>query len=346
MAVSVGLVGYGLGGAVFHAPLIAAAERLELAAVSTRKPVEIPGARIVPGPDALIGDASLDLIVVASPHASHFPLAKAALEAGKHVVVDKPFALAPSEADELIALAAARGLAVIPFHNRRWDGDFLTVRSFLEGARLGELARYEAHWDRFRPAAREGWKEEPDLGAGLLNDLGPHLIDQALVLFGWPDALEADVAVQRGTGLADDYFAVTLHYGRMRAILGSTLIGAAARPRFALHGPHGSLVKHGLDPQEDRLKAGGRPGDAGFGDDDPALFAAFTDAQGQSERIASTPGRYLAFYEGVAACILDGAPPPVDPADARDGLHIIALSRQSAREGKRITTRNLRGERQ
>lgn len=342
---NVGIVGYGLAGSVFHAPLIEAAGRLNLAAISTRRPAQVGSARIVPDAGALIADPALDLIVVASPHDTHFAIASAALEAGKHVVVDKPFVLDVSEADALIALARERGLTVTPFHNRRWDGDYLTVKRFLAGGRLGALARFEAHWDRFRPELREGWKDRAEAGAGLLNDLGPHLIDQALQLFGWPDKLAADVAVQRDGGPVDDYFAITLHYGTARVILGSTVLGAAPRPRFALHGTGGSVVKFGLDPQEERLKAGRSPGDDGFGDEDAGHHAVFTDAEGRTERLAGEPGRYLSFYEQVADCILDGAAPPVDPADARDGLCIIALARQSAGEGKTIITGRAGGER-
>lgn len=345
LGVNVGIVGYGLAGSVFHAPLIEAADRLDLAAISTRRPVQVGSARIVPDAAALIADPALQLIVVASPHDTHFTLARAALEAGKHVVVDKPFALEVAEADTLIALARERSLTVTPFHNRRWDGDYLTVKRFLAGGRLGTLARFEAYWDRFRPELREGWKDKAEAGAGLLNDLGPHLIDQALQLFGWPDRLVADVAVQREGGAVDDYFAITLHYGETRVILGSTVLGAAPRPRFALHGTQGSLVKSGLDPQEERLKSGARPDEPGFGDDHASAFAAFTDGEGRTEQVPSESGRYLSFYEQVAASILDGAAPPVDPADARDGLHIIALARQSAREGKAIITRSLQGER-
>lgn len=341
---NVGIVGYGLAGSVFHAPLIEAADRLDLAAISTSRPVQVGSARIVPDAAALIADPALQLIVVASPHATHFPLARAALEAGKHVVVDKPFVLDVAQADALIALAQERGLTVTPFHNRRWDGDYLTVKRFLAAGRLGALARFEAHWDRFRPELREGWKDEAEAGAGLLNDLGPHLIDQALQLFGWPDLIVADVAAQREGGPVDDYFSITLHYAAMRVILGSTVLGAAPRPRFALHGTGGSLVRYGLDPQEERLKAGRSPTEQGFGDEDAGHRAAFTDAEGRTERIAGEPGRYLSLYEQVAASILDGAPRPVDPADARDGLHIIALARQSAREGRAIITARTGGE--
>lgn len=344
MSLGVGLVGYGLAGSVFHAPLIVAADRLSLNAVFTSRPLDLAGPSRVSQPQELFEDPEIDLAIIASPHGTHFSLAEAALAAGKHVVVDKPFALASREADQLIALASAQNRLVIPFHNRRWDSDFLTIRDFLESGRLGKLARFEAHWDRFRPGLREGWRESPDEGAGLFNDLGSHLIDQALLLFGWPEAISADIAVQREVGKVDDYFELTFHYGSLRVILGSTQIGIAARPRFALHGDRGSLVKFGLDPQEEQLKAGRRPLDVGFGNEDPAFFATFTDAQQQDHPIASRPGRYLDFYDGVAAAILDGASPPVDPADARDGLRLMELARQSADEGRRIEIEDKRGE--
>jgi scyllo-inositol 2-dehydrogenase (NADP+) len=344
LSLGVGLVGYGLAGSVFHAPLIAAADRLSLKAVCTSRTLDVEGARRVSRPQELFEDPGIDLVVIGSPHGTHFTLADAALTAGKHVVVDKPFALASREADQLIALASAQQRLVIPFHNRRWDGDFLTIRDFLASGKLGKLARFEAHWDRFRPGLREGWRESPDEGAGLFNDLGPHLIDQALLLFGWPEALSADIGVQRDVGKVDDYFELTLHYGRLRVILGSTQIGIAARPRFALHGDQGSLVKYGLDPQEERLKAGQRPLDSGFGDEEHDFFATFTDAEQEEHSIATRTGRYLNFYDGVAAAILDGAPIPVDPADARDGLRIMELARESADDGRRIHIKDKRGE--
>ena len=223
-----GLIGHGLGGRAFHEPLIRAAPRLELAAIATRQST--------PDPANLIADSAIGLIVVSTPNASHYPLAKAALEAGKHVVVDKPFTVTLAEADELIALARAKQLVLSVFHNRRWDGDFLTVQKLLASGRLGELMRYEAHWDRFRPAIRPGWKEEEGPGTGVLGDLGPHLIDQALLLFGTPDRVEGDLERQRTETKVDDYFALTLHYGRSRVILTSSLLAAAPRPRFALHG--------------------------------------------------------------------------------------------------------------
>jgi scyllo-inositol 2-dehydrogenase (NADP+) len=246
-------------------------------------------------------------------------------------VIDKPFTVSVEEADALIALARERGRMLTVFHNRRWDGDFLTVRKLLP--RLGEVRLFEAHWDRFRRDIRSGWKDAADGGAGSLNDLGPHLIDQALLLFGLPEALSADVLAQRAGAEVDDYFALTLHYGAMRVVLGASTLIMDPRPRFALHGTNGSFVKYGLDPQEAALKAGADPRTAG--EDTAENFGTLTTEAGV-ERVPTEQGRYLAFYEGVVAAIRNGAPPPVDPADAREGLRIIELARRASEEGRRL----------
>ena len=340
MGIRVGLIGYGLAGATFHAPLIAAVPRLRIAAVGTSRADQARGlgehVRVVAEPNELAAADDVDLVVIATPNETHFPLARAALLAGKHVVVDKPLALDAEEADGLIALAKERGLMLSVFHNRRWDGDFLTVQRLIGSGRLGETMLYEARWDRFRPAIKQGWRERPAHGAGLLNDLGPHLIDQALQLFGLPEAVSADIASQRSEAEVDDYFELTLHFGPMRAILSASTLVASARPRFSVHGTGASFVKYGLDPQEAALKAGAVPGDAGFGEDSSDMFGTLTGGAGSAERIPTETGRYVAYYEAIAASLLDGGAVPVDAADARDGLRIIALARQSAREGKRL----------
>lgn len=310
MTIRVALLGRGMAGTIFHAPLIRAVPRLELAVSAGSADAA-----------AALASADIDLVVVATPNLTHFPLAAAALEAGKHVVVDKPFTLRAADAGELIALAAAKRKMLTVFHNRRWDGDFLTVRHLIESGRLGEVKLYEAHWDRFRPALKPGWREEPADGAGLLWDLAPHLVDQALVLFGRPDAAGGDLAAQRPGALVDDYFEIRLRYDTMRASLSASSLVAEARPRFAVHGTGGSFVKYGLDPQEGALKAGGPAPGAGV--TDPSLDGMLTDAEGRREAIPTLEGRYTDFYEGVADAIVGAAPPPVDPADAREGLKII-----------------------
>jgi scyllo-inositol 2-dehydrogenase (NADP+) len=324
--IRVGLVGYGLAGSVFHAPLIGACPRLELAAILTTR--DAPDR--VSTFDELI-DRS-DLVVVASPNTSHFPLARRALEAGRHVVIDKPFTATVDEANQLIRIAARRELVLSPFHNRRWDGDFLTVRELLPG--LGDVLLFEAHWDRFRPEIKQGWREVPGPGAGLWNDLAPHMVDQALLLFGMPDAVEAGILAQRRDALVDDYFDVTVHYGALRVCLRSSSLVAAPRPRFSIHGTGGSFVKSGLDPQETQLKASVLPGDPGYGMD--VEHGTRIEADGSRGEVPTERGNYPAFYEAIAAAILDGAPVPVSAEDARDGLVVIDLARRAASSGQRM----------
>ncbi|WP_243455542.1 Gfo/Idh/MocA family oxidoreductase [Sphingosinicella sp. BN140058] len=314
-----------MAGTVFHAPLIRSVADLELVATAGSADAA-----------ALLADPSIDLVVIATPNRSHYPLAEAALQAGKHVVVDKPLTVTSAEAVGLITLAAERERMLTVFQNRRWDGDFLTVRDVLAGGRLGEIALFEAHWDRFRPAIKPGWREVPAEGAGLFFDLGAHLIDQALILFGTPEALTADIGAQRAAADVDDYFRLTLHYGRLRVNLSAATLVTAPRPRFAVYGTAGALVKYGLDPQEAALRDGIDPRSSGFGEDSEARYATFTDVRGEPERIPTQAGRYRDFYAAVARAVRGEGPVPVDPADARAALRIIELARESARERRRI----------
>lgn len=331
--IRVGLVGYGLAGAVFHEPLIRACESMELAAVQTSR--EAP-ARVRSLGELI--DRS-DLVVVASPNRTHFRIAKAALQAGKHVVVDKPFTVRLKEADELIALADDRKLTLSVFHNRRWDSDFLTVRDILP--RLGSVMLFEAHWDRFRPQIKHGWREAPKPGGGVFNDLGPHMIDQALQLFGMPDAVSAEIMAQRSEAVVDDYFDITLHYRARPVSLRCSSLIAAPRPRFAVHGTEGSFLKNGLDPQEAQLKSGLDPREPSFGMD--LIDGLFVDADGHAEPIPTTRGNYRAFYDRVAAAIVEGAPPPVPAREARDGLALITLARRASAQGRRLAIRQEAG---
>ena len=331
MSIGVGLIGYGLGGSVFHAPLIQDCPDLSLEAIATSREVP-PGIRALRDPQALIDDPALPLIVIATPNETHYPLARAALEHGKHVVVDKPFAPSVAEADDLIALAGARNLVLSVFQNRRWDGDYLTVRDLVASGRLGEIRLAEMHWDRFRLGLRPGWKDEAAAGTGLLYDLGAHLIDQALILFGPPESVSADLAAQRDGAPVADYFDLTLVYGRCRLRLCASTLIASPRPRFALHGTGGSFVKFGLDPQEAQLQSGLRPGDIGFGIEPADRHGSFVHPDGASEAVPTRPGRYGDYYAGIAAAIKAGAPVPVQPADARAGLALLAAAQRSAAE--------------
>ncbi|TGX52440.1 oxidoreductase [Sphingomonas gei] len=335
-----GLIGYGLGGMAFHAPLIDAVPELELAAIVTSRAALVheryPQVQVVPDVATLLADPTIELVVVSTPNDTHFSLAKAALEAGKHVVVDKPFANTVAEAEALTALAEAQGKVLSVFHNRRWDSDFLTLRTLLDQGSLGDITLYEARWDRFRPGLRGNWHEDAGPGGGNLIDLGPHLIDQALALFGPPEWVTGDLIAQRQGSLVDDYFELTLHYGRMRAVLSSASIVPAPRPRFAVHGTLASFVKHGLDPQEAQLRAGMRADDRGSGVEEPAQHGVLIASDGTRRPVPSERGDYRRFYSGVAQAVAERRPPPVSPTDALGVLRIIELARQSAAERRSL----------
>lgn len=340
----VGLVGYGYAGKTFHAPLIAGVPGLQLAAVSSRDAARVhadwPGVEVLADPRALVQRPDLDLVVIASPNDSHFPLARAALAAGRHVVVDKPFTLTLAEARELCALAHARGRLLSVFHNRRWDSDFLTLRALVEQGALGRVVHVESAFDRFRPAVRARWRESAAPGGGLWFDLGPHLIDQALQLFGWPEAITLDQAVLREGGLADDWFQARLHYPALRVVLRASMLAATPSPRFVVHGSAGSWTKRGLDPQEDALKAGERPAwppRPGWGVD--AGRSEVTLAQG--EALVSQPwplqtGRQGAYYAAVHDALRGQAANPVPPEQAVAVMALIECGQRSAREGRTL----------
>lgn len=338
-----GLIGYGLAGSAFHAPLIAATDGLDLVAVASSQAEAVharhPAARIHAGAEALIADPAVELVVIATPNPLHAPLARAALNAGKHVVVDKPFVADTADGPALIALAAERERTLGVFHNRRWDSDFLTVRRLIDEDQLGRLSLVEMHWDRFRPAIKTGWRERPGAASGLLADLGPHLVDQTLCLFGAPDAVAADILIQRADAEVDDAFRLTLHYGDLRVALAASSLVVAPRPRFALHGERGSFVKYGIDPQEAVLRAGGTPADPGFGVETPDLYGVLTDADGRAGPVASERGDWRAFYAGVARAIRDGAPAPVPAAEALAVLRLIDAARRSAADGRVLAAR-------
>ena len=338
--ISVGLIGYGIGGSLFHAPFIPVAKGLRLTAIATSRATEVardfPAVRVHSGAHELIRDPGIDLVVISTPTATHYQIARAALEAGKHVVIDKPMAITAAEADELIELARGRARVLSVYQNRRWDGDFRTVRRVIDQRRTGDVYYYEAHFDRFRPSIKEGWREEEGSGSGILYDLGAHLIDQALVLFGMPGAVTADVLRQRPDARSVDYFHLVLDYGRQRVVLHASSLVREPGPHFAIHGGEGSFLKYGMDPQEDALKAGVRPGSPDWGRDNPEQFGLLVRADGAASRVETLPGGYERYYEDMAACLLEGAPVPVNPVDSRNGLAIIEASLRSAKERRTI----------
>lgn len=325
----VGLAGYGTAGAFFHAPLIAATPGLRLAAVSTRSPeraAEIGaryGAEVVPEAEALLGRC--DLVVVATPNDSHVPLAAAALAAGTPVVVDKPLAMTAADAEGLVQLADDSGVMLTVFQNRRWDGDFRTVRRLLPS--LGTVTRFESRFERWRPAPKGGWRESSPTG-GLLFDLGPHLADQAIQLLGPVREVYAESDVRRaGVASDDDTFIALTHAGGARSHLWASAVAASFGPRFRVLGSVGAYVKEGLDVQEERLRGGLSPAAPGFGDEPRERWGTLTAADGTTSPAPTEPGDYLAFYRAVAR-----GERPVDPREAVETLRVLEAAKRSAAE--------------
>lgn len=335
--INVGLIGFGLAGSVFHAPLIASEPRMNLSAVATtrRLPPEFAAARTFKDPYELVASKDVDLIVIATPNEAHVPLATAALVAGKHVVVDKPFTIELSDAKSLAELAAEKDRVLSVFQNRRWDGNFLTVRKLLALDVIGNLSFCEIHYDRFRPVPKAGWREAGGAGSGVLYDLGPHVIDQAFCLFGMPDAVIADVTAQRENVVADDYFHIQLLYGRtLRVILHASCIALHDGPRIVVHGDKGSIVQTGLDGQEAALVAGSRPGHEGWGVTDEV--AVVVESEKGKRTIGVELGAYETYYRSIAAAILDGQKPEVTPQQAVNVMTIVDAALRSSRDGRRI----------
>ena len=334
--IRVGLIGYGYASKTFHAPLIAGTLGMELAAIASsdesKVKVDWPGVRVVAEPRHLFNDPTIDLIVIPTPNDTHFPLAKAALEAGKHVVVDKPFTVTLSQARELDALARSMGRVLSVFHNRRWDSDFLTLRALLAEGTLGEVAYFESHFDRFRPQVRDRWREQAGPGSGIWYDLGAHLLDQALTLFGLPVSLTVDLAQLRPGAKATDYFHAVLHYPQRRVVLHGTLLAAAESARYIVHGSRGSYVKYGLDPQEERLKNGERPPQEDWGYDmrDGVLSRAEGD-EIVEETWLTRPGNYPAYYAGIRDALNGSGENPVPASQAIQVMELIELGIESAK---------------
>ena len=334
----VGLVGYGFAGQVFHAPLAASVPGLQLAAIASGDPAKVaadwPGVPVDPSPEALFGRAEIDLVVLATPNDTHYPLARKALAAGKHVIVDKPFTLTLAEARSLEGRAEQAGRLLSVFHNRRWDADFLTLRALIGSGRLGRVVQLESRFDRFRPEVRDRWREAGGPGSGLWYDLGPHLLDQALQLFGRPDDLVLDLARQRDGARSDDYFLAQLSYGETRVLLGASALVAAAGPRFAVHGTLGSYLKFGLDPQEDRLKAGHRPPAPDWGvDADPGRLTVVLEGGGDGLRTEAVPnlaGDYPAYYAAIRDALGGAGANPVPPREAIQVMELIEQGQRSA----------------
>jgi predicted dehydrogenase len=340
--VRVALIGFGLGGAFFHAPLIAATKGMRLAAVVTGNAErraqalrDYPGVRVLAGPDALWHEAGdYDLAVISTPNRSHVPLALAALDAGLPVVIDKPFATSAREARRVILAAREKNLALSAYHIRRWDSECLTLRGLMAQGALGRVLRFESRMERWRPQPKGGWKERgvAEQGGGLLYDIGSHLIDQTLYLFGPVRDVYAESDIRRaGVESDDDVFLALSHQSGVRSHLWASVMAAEPGARMRVMGTDGAYVKRQGDVQEAALREGARPGSAGWGDDPPENWGMFSDGI-RSQAVESVSGAYQNFYAGMAAALRDGAAVPVDPEDAVAGLEIIEAARRSAAE--------------
>jgi len=339
-----GVVGFGLGGRVFHAPLIASVDGLELAAVVERSgdkaAARYPGIAVYRSLEEMLGERSIGLVVVTTPSGNHFEAAKAALEAGKNVVVDKPTATSSAQIAELMRIASDRNLLFAPFHNRRWDGDFRTVQKLLQEGQLGRLVSYESYFDRWRPVPRAGaWKEDPARGGGLLLDIGTHLADQALVLFGKPQAVGAGVTRERDGEGANDSFVLRLRYPGFSVTLGANCLSAPGRPRFLLRGSKGNYVKWGLDPQESALSQITRIPDGPWGAEPPSNWGSLhVDVDGGMVTRPVTPvhGDYRLYYEGVREALLGKSALPVSALDAWRTARLLEWADESAKLRREI----------
>jgi len=338
----IGLIGYGLAGSVFHAPLIQHTPGLALhSIVSSQRDLLLRSFTDVHIHDEvapLLADPAVDAVVIATPNEQHAPLALAALRAGKHVLVDKPFALSSAEATAVIAAAREAERVVTVFQNRRFDADFLSLRAVLEQGVLGQVAECHSHFDRFRPQVRDRWRESDAPGSGLWMDLGPHLLDQMLQLFGWPEAISADIAAQREHARSDDYFHAVLHYPGLRAIVHAGSLVAASAPRFAVHGRQGSYLKEGRDVQEDQLRQGIAPGAPGWGLDPLHGQVVQVDAEGQLHRhsVDNAVGDYRRFYAAFRDAMRGEGEPPVTAEQALQLMRLLEAGRESADNGRRV----------
>jgi predicted dehydrogenase len=333
----VALIGFGHAGRELHAPLISATPGLRLTVIGSRQGNTVasayPGVEVVADPLVAVRHRDVDLVVIATPNDSHAPLADAALRAGKHVVVDKPFTITLAEARGLVATSAEAGRVLSVFQNRRWDSDFLGISRELAAGRIGEVVEFRSEISRYRPLIGDRWRERAGPGAGIWYDLAPHLIDQALVLFGPPDTVQADLQVQRRGGSTIDWFQAVLGYGRMRVILVSSMIAVASATRFLVRGTKGTLVKRRGDPQEAQLISGQTPGGPGWGHDpDPLIFVS---AEAEAAIEVTTPaGDYLGYYVAIRDAVRGEGTPPVTPAQATTVMAIIEAGIQSSDEGR------------
>ncbi|PIP92614.1 MAG: oxidoreductase [Bdellovibrio sp. CG12_big_fil_rev_8_21_14_0_65_39_13] len=337
--IKTGIVGFGLSGKTFHGSLLRANTSFEITKVFSSRIQEInehlPRAKAVQTVDEVFNDQEIELVIITGPNNTHYEQTKQALLKGKHVVCEKPFVTKVAEGEELIQLAQEKNLILTVFQNRRWDSDFLTVSELIKSNRFGKIKQFESHFDRWRPHTRVGkWKELPGEGGGTFYDLGAHLIDQVLCLFGTPDSVFADLGQQKEVKGVDDYFHILMKYGEMRVILHSSSY-VLETPRFQIYGDRGSFVKYGFDVQENSLRAGHDPNEMSFGQEDTELRGIFKDFEhSTSETIETQRGHYVSFYNNLYQAIVerDSRKIPVTPESSLEVIKMIQTLILSSKE--------------
>jgi predicted dehydrogenase len=337
--IRVGLIGFGFVSKTFHVPLLKATDGYKITAVSSSHPADVkavlPDVDVVSDPKALATHPDIDLVVIASPNETHAPLAELAMRAGRNVVVDKPFTITVKEARHLAAVAREKDVLLSVFQNRRWDSDFLTIQNAIRQDLLGKVVLFESRIDRYRPEVRDRWREIPGPGAGLLYDLGPHLIDQTLLLFGIPDSVQATLAKQRCGARTDDFFQLVLRYGEMVATLGAGSLVSGGSARFAIHGDRASVVKQKPDIQEDQLRAGVLPGSPDWGvDPDDAIL--YDGAISDTRTLKTIRGDQRGYYVALREALLGRARNPVPPEQGATVMAIIEAGLRSEKDGCRV----------
>ena len=338
------ILSYGMSGEVFHAPLLSAHPNFRLKSVlqrtSDRVKAHHPGVQVVRSFNEVLNDAEVELVIVNTPNETHFDFTAKALEAGKHVIVEKPFTNTVDDARKLIALAKKTKKTLSVFQSRRWDGAFMTLKEIITSGVLGKIVEYEAHYDRFRNCiAPNTWKEEPGPGSGILYNLGSHMLDQALVLFGKPAFVSARIGTQRPGGRVDDFYDLRLEYPGLNVIVKSSYLVREPGPLYIVHGLRGSFVKYGLDPQEDALKLHQIPGTPGWGTEPEKFWGKLNteiDGLHYEGKIETLPGNYMGFYQNIYEVIREGKELAVRPEQAMEVIHLIEAAMKSSNERKAI----------
>ncbi|WP_417451401.1 oxidoreductase [Kordiimonas sp.] len=352
-AIKTAIIGYGLSAKVFQIPFIMANGAFDLVAISSSRSAEInknlPDVTVYADAEEMIARSDAELILITAPNETHYNFARYALERDKHVLVEKPFVTTSADGLALIELARERGLVLSVYHNRRWDGDFLTVKKLIQNGTLGKVRYFESHFDRFRPAVKDTWRESDDLGSGILFDLGPHLIDQAVMLFGVPEAVTAQVIAARSGAVTDDMFRLTFHYKDILAVLVSSPFCSGPNLRFKVEGEAASYIKYGLDPQEARLRSGQTPVEERWAAEDAAAFGMLyapsdmTSAEGMP--VDTEIGGYQHFFAALASSLRRKGKVPVTASQAVMVIKIIEAAQKSASSGQTVSLSPLMVER-